>query len=275
MAKNPKQPEPEAPMIVLCGMEGSGKTTALVNLIEAYGGVLIPTESGLQAATKRDFVAFDVVQKSTPDKPEAFLDDLFECFEWAWDNLEPGQVLGLDTISVMYQRLEQTVLNRYGESNIASCAGGYGKGYLEIRKEMMAIIDELNALRLERDIAIVMTGHMAPTTLKNTPDVEAALCYSLAMDGKSAELFKQQAHDVLCIGIDMVVTGTEIDAKGVVKKAGRIVKSSKRHLFADASTPAYSQLAKNRHNMPSKQVFAENSLDWIDGCDLADWFNQA
>lgn len=274
MAKVPTQPQPEAPMILIAGMEGSGKTTALVNVVEAYGGCIIPTESGLQAATNRKIVAFPVVEKSTPQKPEAFLDDLFECLEWAWENLQPGQVLGIDTITVMYQRLEQVVLHRYGESNIAACAGGYGKGFLEIRKEMMNIIDELNAIREQKDVAIMMTGHMAPTTLKHDPVVEAALCYTLAMDVKSAELFKQQSHDVLCIGIDMVVAGTEVDNKGKVKQAGRIVKSSKRQLYADASTPAYSQLAKNRHNMPARQVFTEDSLDWIDNCKLAEWFNQ-
>lgn len=274
MAKEPGKPQLEAPMIIIAGMEGSGKTSAMVSVVEAYGGVIIPTESGLQKATDRNIKAFPVIEKSTPDKPEAFLDDLFECFEWCWDNLEPGQVVGLDTITVLYQRLEQTVLNRYGESNIAACAGGYGKGFLEIRKEMMNIIDELQALREQKDVAILMTGHMAPTTLKNDPTVEAALCYSLAMDGKSAELFKQQAHAIICLGIDVVVAGGEVDAKGNVKQAGRIIKSSKRHLFADASTPAYSQLAKNRHDMPAKQVFLEDSLDWIDNCKLADWFNQ-
>lgn len=274
MSMNPTAPQPEAPLIIVAGQEGSGKTTAIVNLVEAYGGVIIPTESGLQAATKRKVTAFPVIAKSTPDKPELFLDQLYECFEWCWDNMQAGQVLALDTITVLYQRLEQTVLNRYGEKNIAACAGGYGKGFLEIRSEMMSILDELNALRAERDIAVVMTGHMEPTVLKNSPDVEAALCYSLAMDKNSAQLFKQQAHAVICIGIDTVVSGAELDNKGKVKQAGRIVKSSKRHLFADASTPAYSQLAKNRFNMPAKQVFVEDSLDWIDSCDLNDWFNQ-
>lgn len=274
MAKAPGKPMLEAPMIIIAGMEGGGKTTTLVSVVEAYGGVIIPTESGLQAATDRNIVAFPVISKSTPDKPEAFLDDLYDCFEWCWDNIEAGQVIGLDTITVLYQRLEQTVLNRYGESNIAACAGGYGKGYLEIRNEMMKIIDELHALREQRDVAIMMTGHMAATTLKNDPTIEAALCYSLNMDIKSAELFKQQAHAVLCIGIDVVVAGTELDKKGDVKRAGRIIKSSRRHMFADASTPAYSQLAKNRHNMPAKQVFPENSLDWIDNSKLSDWFNQ-
>lgn len=274
MAMTPSKPQPEAPFILLCGMEGGGKTTAAVNLVETFGGAIIPTESGLQAATERDVVAFPLVPKSTPEKPDLFLDSLFECFEWCWENMKAGEVLVVDTATVLYQRLEQTVLNRYGESNIAACAGGYGKGFLEIRTEMMAIIDELNALRLEKDIAIVVPCHMTAGVLKNSPDVEAALCYTLAMDEKSAQLWKQQAHDVLCIAIDMVVTGTEIDNKGKVKQAGRIVKSSKRHLIADASVPAYAQLAKNRHGMPAKQVFPENSLEWIDDSKLAEWFNQ-
>lgn len=269
MAMTPSKPQPEAPLILLLGQEGSGKTTAAVNLVENFGGVIIPTESGLQAATDRNIVAFPVLPKSTPKEPEAFLDALFECFEWCWDNMKAGEVLVLDTATVMFQRIEQTVLNRYGESNIAACAGGYGKGYLEIRKDVMEIVDEVNALRNEKDIAVVITGHMEAGTLKNSPDIEAALCYQIAMDQKSAALFKQQAHAVLCIGFDTVVSGTEIDAKGAVKKAGRIIKNSKRHLIADASIPAYSQLAKNRFNMPAKQIFPENGLDWVDGIE---WF---
>lgn len=266
----PGKPQPEAPFILFAGQEGSGKTTAAVALVEQFGGVIIPTESGLQAATDRDITAFPVLPKATPQKPEAFLEALFECFEWCWDNMKAGEVLVLDTVSVMCQRIEQTVLNRYGESNIAACAGGYGKGFLEIRREVMEIIDELNAIRKELDVAIVLTSHMEAGVLKNSPDVEAALCYQLRIDPKSASLFREQAHAVLCIGFDTVVTGTETDNKGKVKTAGRIVKNSRRHLICDASIPAYSQLAKNRYNMPAKIVFPENDLDWLDN--IA-WFN--
>lgn len=270
MAMTPKRPEPDAPLIIIAGQEGSGKTTAAVALVEQFGGVIIPTESGLQAATEREIEAFPVLPKSTPEKPEAFLDALFECFEWCWNNMKKGEVLVLDTGSVMVQRIEQTVLNRYGESNIAACAGGYGKGFLEIRREVMEIIDELNALRAELDIAVVIPCHMQAGVLKNSPDVEAALCYTLAIDDKSAALFKQQAHAVLCIGFDTVVSGAEIDTKGKVKSAGRIIKNSKRHLICDASVPAYSQLAKNRFNLPAKIVFPENDLAWTDNIK---WFN--
>ncbi len=269
MAKQPGRPSAGAPFIIFAGQEGSGKTTALVRLVEEFGGAIIPTEDGLQAAEDRDVVAFDVCALSTPDKPEAFLDDLYESFGWCWDNLQKGQVLGVDTISVLYQRLEQTVLNRYGESNIAACAGGYGKGFLEIRKEMMEIIDTLQAMRRELDVGIICTSHMSAGVIKNSPDVEAALVYTLAFDEKSAQLWRQQCQALLCIGFDTVVSGVETDNKGVVKKAGRVIKNSKRHLICDASIPAYSQLAKNRFNLPAKIVFPEDDLTWIDSIN---WF---
>lgn len=258
----------EPPLIVICGQEGSGKTTLAAEAVLEFGGVFIRAEDGLQkyAALPEDEqpLAFDVLPKATPEKPEAFIDEFYAQMDWCWDNMKKGEILVIDTISVMFQRLQQTVLNRYGVTNVAEAAGGYGKGFLEIETETLRLIDELNALRAEKGVAVLLLSHQVADTIKNDPIVEAALCYNLAMDKKSAAVFKQQAHAILAIGFDMVITGTETDKTGKVTKAGRIRKVSKRHLICDASTPAYSQLCKNRFDLPAKLELTEGDLSLFD-----------
>lgn len=258
----------EAPLLVICGQEGSGKTTLAAEAVLEFGGVFIRTEDGLQKYANKPEdeqpLAFPVLPKATPEKPEAFVNALYEALDWCWDNMKEGEILVIDTISVMFQRLQQTVLNRYGVSNVAEAAGGYGKGFLEIETETLRLIDELNALRAEKGVAVLLLCHQQADTIKNDPIVEAALCYNLAMDKKSAAVFKQQAHAILAIGFDMVITGTETDKAGKVTKAGRIRKVSKRHLICDASTPAYSQLCKNRFDLPAKLELPEGDLSLFD-----------
>lgn len=267
MAK-PGKLKVEAPLIVICGQEGSGKTTLAAEGVLEFGGVFIRVEDGLQkyAALPEDEqpLAFDVLPAATLEKPEAFKEALSEQLDWCWDNMKPGQILAIDTISVMFQRLQQTVLHRYGVSNVAEAAGGYGKGYLEIEKECLEFIDALNDIRIEKDVAVILLCHQEATTIKNDPIVEAALVYNLAMDKKSAAVFRQQAHAILAINYDMVITGTETDKMGKVTKAGRIRKVSKRHLICDGSTPAYSQLCKNRLGLPPKLELPEGDLSLFD-----------
>lgn len=258
----------EAPLIVVCGQEGSGKSTFAAEAVLEFGGVFIQTEEGLQKYAEKPEedqpLAFPVLPKATAEKPEAFLDAFYDALDWCFANSKKGEVVVIDTMSVLFQRLQQTVLHRYGVSNVAEAAGGYGKGFLEIETEMLRIIDELNALRKEKGVAVILLSHLQADTMKNDPIVEAALCYGLAMDKKSAAVIKQQAHAILAIGFDVVVSGTETDKKGTVKKAGRIVRVSKRHLICDASIPAYSQLCKNRAGLPAKLELPEGDLSVFD-----------
>lgn len=258
----------EPPLLVIAGQEGSGKTTLAAEAVLEFGGAFIRTEDGLQKYAEMPEedqpLAFPVLPKATPEKPEAFINALYDALDWCWDNMEAGQILALDTISVLFQRLQQTVLNRYGVSNVAEAAGGYGKGFLEIETETLKLIDELNELREQKKVGVILLSHLAADTLKNDPLIEAALCYNLAMDKKSAAVFKQQAHAILAIGFDTVVSGTEYDKTGKVTKAGRIQRVSKRHLVCDASTPAYSQLCKNRFGLPAKLDLPEGDLSLFD-----------
>ena len=258
----------EPPLLVVCGQEGSGKTTLAAEAVLEFGGVFIRAEDGLQkyAELSEDEqpLAFPVLPKATAEKPEAFINALYDQLDWCWDNMKKGEILAVDTVSVMFQRLQQTVLNRYGVTNVAEAAGGYGKGFLEIETETLKFIDELNALRVEKQVGVMLLSHLAADTLKNDPLIEAALCYNLAMDKKSAAVFKQQAHAILAIGFDTVVAGTEYDKMGKVVKAGRIQRVSKRHLICDSSVPAYSQLCKNRYGLPAKLDLPEGSLALFD-----------
>lgn len=258
----------EPPLIIICGQEGSGKTTLAAEAVLEFGGVFIRVEDGLQkyaSLPEEDQpLAFDVLPKATVDKPEAFKDELYSQIDWCWDNMKEGEILVVDTISVLFQRIQQTVIHRYGASNIGEAAGSYGKGYLEIEKETFEFIDELNDLRIKKGVAIILLCHQKAGKIKNDPIVEAALCYTLAMDEKSEAVFKQQAHAILAINYDMVITGTETDKMGKVTKAGRIRKVSKRHLICDGSTPAYSQLCKNRLGLPAKLELPEGDLSLFD-----------
>ena len=258
----------EPPLIVICGQEGSGKTSLAAEAVLEFGGVFIRAEDGLQkyaGLPEADQpLAFPVLPKATSEQPEAFINELYDQLDWCWENMKEGEILAIDTISVMFQRLQQTVLNRYGVTNVAEAAGGYGKGFLEIETETLKFIDELNALRVEKKVGVLLLSHQVADTIKNDPIVEAALCYNLAMDKKSAAVFKQQAHAILAIGFDIVITGTETDKQGKVTKAGRMRKISPRHLICDASTPAYSQLCKNRLGLPPKLAMPEGDLSLFD-----------
>lgn len=253
MALKTSKPKAEAPIIVLCAQEGAGKTSLAATF---------PKPIFIQAEAVTDVFddwhpddvpdVMDPLPMATAKKPNLTTDTLTNQILDLIEEDHEYETLVIDSISVLQQKLEHELCMKYGVTNVAECAGGYGKGYIELAANVLKFMELLKELRNERDMGILLLSHLEVQTLRNRPDSEAVITYALAMDKKPAAVYRQNASAVLSIRMDEFVQGTVKDKRGNVTKAGRVIMSGDRFLVTDASTNGFGLLCKNRWNLPAQ-----------------------
>jgi len=214
------------PRILIHGVAGVGKSTFAAG---ADKPAFILTEDGLGtlqvahfplARTYTDVVeALDALRYEEHDINTAVIDsvDWLEPLIWAetcrlnkWDNIEQP---------------------------------GYGKGYAAALDVWRDYVDRLNALRDERNLAIVQIAH---TDIKrfDSPEHEPYDRYIIKLQARAAALLQEHSDVVLFANYRVSVVKSEV---GFNKKVARALGSGERVMHT-AERPAF--LAKNRYGLP-------------------------
>jgi hypothetical protein len=129
-------------------------------------------------------------------------------------------------------------------------AAGFGKGYVAALDQWRALLDGFNALRDDRDMAIVMLAHCEIKRF-DSPETEPYDRYQIKLQKAASALVQEHVDAVLFANYR--VSTVKSDA-GFNKKAVRGVGSGDRLLYTN-ERPAF--LAKNRFGMPDVLP-----LDW-------------
>jgi len=209
--------------ILLVGTEGVGKSTFAANAPEP---IFLAAEDGIGH--------LDVASFPEPKS----LDDVFQVLRVLREEPHDYKAAVIDTVDWLEPLVFDEVCTRNNWENIE--APGYGKGYTVALDEWRKILADLDRLRAEREMEIILIAHTAIKVFSNPsgPDFSR---YELNLNRQASALLKQWADAVLFANYEEFVQKEkgEVKAKGV--STGRRVIHTTRRAAWDA---------KNRHYLP-------------------------
>lgn len=256
LAKAKKAGEAKAPMITIIGTPGSGKTTlgglfpdAIFMQSERAGTVfeswkknhptLLPP---LNVARKKD----GVIVHSILEEAFAQIRELITA-EHAF------KTLVVDSLTTLSNEFEKEIMLRYDVTAVGNAAGGYNKGFGELRKMHSDFFFALRTLAEKRDMGIVLLAHTGIEKIKYSPDEAAEFgVYSMDMHKDSVSIYVANCDEVLYIRKDKIVMGEEKDKKGNTTKQGIMKEIGSRTLITTGDGLFGYTNAKNRRGMPEE-----------------------
>jgi hypothetical protein len=227
------------PRIVLHGGEKVGKST----FANTIGSVFLPTEEGLKGLNA---IALTEQGKKRLETYEEFNNAL----AWCEYNLNQYDKLVIDTADWLETLICEYLCRKYNKKSIAECAGGYGKGYLELLTEWNKVLLRLDRLNAQGKWIIILCHSKA--LLFNDPlgepyDLWTMKLYSPKGQNGSLELLKEWADIIAFAMVEKFTSETET-TKAIEKgeKRHRAIETGKRLLQFETSQ-AY--LAGNRYGI--------------------------
>jgi hypothetical protein len=214
-----------APIILLYGAEGRGKTT----LLSKFPSVLaLLLERGLPRG-----VTLDAVQGT--DTFEGVLAALREFYA------APGEykTLGIDTTDALEPMVHEHVCAEHRWKNIEQ--GPYGKGYIYADDRWRRLLTALTAIRDKHGVAIVMTCH-AVVERVDDPRAPTYTAYAPKLHKRARGLVMDACDAALFLAEDLRVVTDDRERTRASAGAGRFLFTEGRPAFA----------AKNRFGMPEK-----------------------
>jgi hypothetical protein len=217
-----------APIVLIYGAEGRGKTTLAAKFSKPLGMLL---ERGLPSGVNLDAV-------DGLDAYGAVIDTIRELYQ----DRRGYQTLIIDTLDALEPMLLEHVCVAHHWKNIESPP--YGKGFVIADQEWHRFIRAITALRDKHGMTIVMVAH---STIERFDDPRAP-SYTTYLP----KLHKRARHLVLdacdVIGFLAEDLGIATDDGGFRERI-RATSSNQRFLFVEGC-PAY--VAKNRYGMQPK-----------------------
>jgi len=265
------KPKTEAPILLVCGDPGSGKTTLANSFGQWADGIFIRSEdvSGVFDHLPQDKRPdmFDKLPRATPRAKRATSTAILDQLDQLIDEDHNYGWVAFDTISVLDDLLQHEVLEFLGGENLAVAGGGYGAGWQTLSEIHGEIIDACLELRVKRDMTIIWLAHQKIERMRNRPDAEEAIVFGMEMHERCHHLYRKHADAVLFTRMNTFTKGVSTSNKGDVKKAGKIVASGDRSIITSSDGAQGYIYAKNRYDLPPEMEFPKDDavlLDYID-----------
>lgn len=221
------------PRTLLYSSHGLGKTTFGAS---APNPVFILTEDGLGSLDVAHFPLAssyqDVVDAITAlySEPHEFSTVVLDSLDW------------LDTL------IWADVNGKHDAKDLA-----YGKGAVVAASYWKTILDGLNALRLERGMAIVLLAHCQVKRF-DSPEVEPFDRYQPKLQERSSALVQEWCDAVFFANYKLAVAKTDV---GFNQKVSRGISTGERVMYTE-ERPAY--YAKNRYGLPHELPLSWNAF---------------
>lgn len=135
------------------------------------------------------------------------------------------------------------------ENNWASIeTPGYGKGYVSADLFWREVIDATNALRRDRNMAIVFIAHSTIDTV-NDPMTTAYSRFDIRLHKRALAMFQDEMDAILFLNQDVSI---KVDDPKAAQKRNRADGGGNRWIYA-APRPAF--VAKSRFGIPDKLMY--------------------
>lgn len=227
------------PRMLIYGTEGVGKSTLAA---QAPKSIFIQTEDGLGEIDCHKFP----LTKSFDEATAALKALAAEEHDF--------QTVVIDSLDWLERLVWDTVCRDFGANSIEKVDGGFGKGYVYALSYWRTLLDRLNALHKDRQMAIILIAH---AKVERFEDPESS-----AYDRYSPRLNKH-ASALITEWVDLVGFATrkfrvESEKSGFNRErhiAHAIGKGGGERVLRTVGGP--SCVAKNRYNLD-----AELPLDW-------------
>ena len=207
----------DAPRILLSGEPKIGKSTFAAN---APGAIFISTEDGLAGI---DAHAFPLART---------LDDVYGAIGTLLQDQHDFGTVVVDSLDWLEPLVHRHVCAANGWKDIE--APGYGKGYFAAASEWKQILDGLEALRRERDMAIVLICHVKQQRIES-PTHEGYDAYVLKMHSRASALVEEWCDIVAFAAHRIAIKQTDA---GFGNKENKARALGERMLYLDPH-PAY------------------------------------
>ena len=206
-----------APKILLTGEHKIGKSTLAAAAPNPIG---ICTEDGLSGI---DAKAFPLCET---------LDQVYEAMGVLLNEDHDFQSVFLDTLDWTEPLLHEHVCRANKWDNIE--APGYGKGYVAAAAEWKNLLDGFEALRRERNMAVILISHVKQKRIES-PTHEGYDAWVLKLHDRASALCLEWADIVGFAAHRIALKKTDA---GFNKKENKAIKTGERLLYLDAH-PAY------------------------------------
>jgi hypothetical protein len=215
------------PRVVIHGAQKVGKSTFAAG---AYNPIFIPLEDGLSGIETNAFN--DGRPFKTYEEVEQALGALDSAHEY-------GTVV-VDSTDWLEPLIWDYTCRKNNWASIE--APGYGRGYIEANHVWRSFLAKLNALRMERGMAVILIAHSAVKRFE-APDSEAFDRYELKMQKGALGLIVEWADAILFAqeetAIKKEANGQNVRARGV---------STGRRIVQTNAKPSF--IAGNRYGLP-------------------------
>lgn len=243
---------PKAPIIVISGVGGSGKTTLAATFEKP---IFIQCENAQTVFEDYedgpDFFPPIIPYNKDKLKPSVPSEQIMDQMRQLLTEKHDFKTLVFDTITAMSLMFEAEIIGK-DETNpqsIVEANGGYGKAYHHLAQMHAEIMIACQALR-KRGITVVMLAHTGIIKMRNDPESAEYTVYGLDLPEKSRSVYENHPSAVLYLKSKSVILGAEKDRQGRQTKPGKIRNTGQRILITSEDGVTGYKGAKNQYRMP-------------------------
>ncbi len=179
------------------------------------------------------------------------LDQVNEALTWLVSGEHDYKTCVVDTVDWLEQLIHKQIVKDEGKNNVKSIADiGFSKGYARAIPAWSWIISQLEQLRAQRKMAIILLSH-AKVERYEAPDSESYDRYSPDLHKSSCGMLQEWCDEVLFATSRVFIKQQD---EGFKRTRAMAVGGKERYIRTCESA---SSLAKNRLNLPE-----ELPLEW-------------
>jgi len=172
-----------APRLLLLGVEKIGKSTFAS---QADDAIFIPIK-GEEGADDLDVAKFPTARTFS---------DVIEAIGTLYSEDHDYKTVVIDSASTLEPLVWDAVCKRSGVESIEQVGGGYGKGLIEAMTEWRKMLDGLDALRNDRNIASILIGHVSVKAF-NDPTTDSYDTYLFDVNKRASEAIQRWSDAIL------------------------------------------------------------------------------
>jgi len=229
------------PRLLIYGTEGIGKSTTAA---QAPKPIFVPTEDGLDQIDCHSFP----LATSLADVQGALHALLQEEHDF--------ETVVLDSADWLERLIWDSLCEQYGVTSIEKVDGGYAKGYTHALTPWRSILNDLNALRSQRGMCVILLAHAKVEKFED-PEHSAYDRYSPRLHKHATALITEWVDAVLFATRKIITTTEDAGFSRKRTTAAGLGKDGGERILRCVGSPAC--VAKNRYGLP-----AELPLAWAD-----------